>query len=67
MISTCLLETSTKGVDAAVVNLAVASYIIEKEGIANLRVAGYAEYKNALCFASKKGLADSEPYSGKGT
>ncbi|MFH0996288.1 MAG: PAS domain S-box protein [Pseudomonadota bacterium] len=53
---TCLLETSTKGVDAAVVNLAVASYIIEKEGIANLRVAGYAEYKNELCFASRKDL-----------
>lgn len=53
---TCLLETATKGVDAAVVNLAIASYIIEKEGIVNLRVAGYAEYKNALCFASRKDL-----------
>ena len=50
----CLLETSTKNVDAAVVNLAVASFIIEKMGIANLRVAGYAEYTNALCFASRK-------------
>ncbi len=50
----CLLETSTQNVDAAVVNLAVASFIIEKMGIANLRVAGYAEYTNALCFASRK-------------
>ena len=50
----CLLETSTRNVDAAVVNLAVASFIIEKMGISNLRVAGYAEYTNALCFASRK-------------
>ncbi len=50
----CLLETSTKSVDAAVVNLAVASYIIETMGIANLRVAGYIDYKNSLSFASRK-------------
>ncbi|MBU1627699.1 PAS domain S-box protein, partial [bacterium] len=50
----CLLQVSTKDVDAAVVNLAVASFIIEKMGIANLRVAGYTKYKNALCFASRK-------------
>ena len=50
----CLLETSTKSVDAAVVNLAVASFFIENSGIANLRVTGYAEYKNELCFASRK-------------
>jgi len=49
----CLLETSTRRADAAVVNLAVASFIIEKMGISNLRVAGYAEYTNALCFASR--------------
>ncbi|MDM8518122.1 transporter substrate-binding domain-containing protein [Desulfobacterales bacterium HSG16] len=52
----CLLETSTKTVDAAVVNLAVASFFIEKEGISNLRIAGNSEYKNALSFASRKDL-----------
>ncbi|CCK79620.1 uncharacterized protein TOL2_C14570 [Desulfobacula toluolica Tol2] len=52
----CLLETATKNVDAAVVNLAAASYFIEKHGITNLRVAGYADYTNALCFASRKDL-----------
>jgi PAS domain S-box-containing protein len=50
----CLLETSTRDVDAAVVNLAVASYIIEKQGITNLHVAGYADYANRLSFASIK-------------
>ena len=50
----CLLETSTKNVDAAVVNIAVASYLIEKHGIFNLRVAGSADYANSLCFASRK-------------
>ena len=52
----CLVETSTKSVDAAVVNLAVASFLIEKQGITNLRVAGYSKYKNALSFASRKDL-----------
>ncbi|MFH1980972.1 MAG: PAS domain S-box protein [Pseudomonadota bacterium] len=52
----CLLETSTKSVDASVVNLAAASYIIEKMGITNLRVAGNTEYVNALAFASRKDL-----------
>ena len=46
----CLLETSTKSVDAAVVNLAVASYLIENMGISNLRVAGYADYQNSSYF-----------------
>ncbi|MBF0232689.1 MAG: transporter substrate-binding domain-containing protein [Desulfamplus sp.] len=50
----CLLATATKNVDAAVVNLAVASYIIENKGIANLRIAGYSDYSNQLCFASRK-------------
>lgn len=52
----CLLETSTRNVDAAVVNLAVASFLIEKQGISNLHVAGYADYTNSLCFASRKDL-----------
>ena len=53
---TCLLETSSKNVDAAVVNLAVASYHIDKHGIANLHVAGQIGYTNTLSFASKKDL-----------
>ena len=52
----CLLEVSTRNADAAVVNLAVASFIIERKGISNLRVAGCAEYVNALGFASRKDL-----------
>ena len=63
---TCLLETATNGVDAAVVNLAVASYLIEKKGIANLRVAGDAGYSNALCFASRKDWPILNRILGKG-
>jgi PAS domain S-box-containing protein len=48
-----LLELSAGRVEAAVVNLAAASYIIEREGISNLRVAGQAGYRNALCIASR--------------
>jgi len=50
----CLLSVSTNIVDAAVVNLSVASYLIDQKGISNLKVAGYADYNNALCFASIK-------------
>jgi len=50
---TCLLETATKAVDAAVVNVAAASYIIEKEGITNLRVAGYTKHRYQLSFATR--------------
>lgn len=50
----CLLSVSTNIADAAVVNLSVASYIIDQKGISNLKVAGYADYHNALCFASIK-------------
>ena len=60
----CLLETATRNVDAAVVNLAVASFIIEQKGIANLRVAGYDEYANGL----PKGVCtwkDQNPVTGK--
>ncbi|MBC8439492.1 MAG: transporter substrate-binding domain-containing protein [Deltaproteobacteria bacterium] len=53
---TCLLETATKNVDAAVVNLAVASFVIEKNGITNLKIAGNIDYTNSLCFASRKDL-----------
>lgn len=43
-------------VDAAVVNLAAASYIIERKGYANLRVAGTTGYKNKLSIGSVKGM-----------
>ena len=49
-----LQEVSLKRVDAAIINLAVASYLIEKEGISNLRIAGDTGYNNALCLASRK-------------
>ena len=48
---TCLVEVSTKAVDAAVVSLAAASFIIERQGITNLRVAGYTPHKYQLSFA----------------
>jgi ABC-type amino acid transport substrate-binding protein/nitrogen-specific signal transduction histidine kinase len=40
--------------DAMITDLAVASYFIEKLGIANLRVAGSIDYTWELCFGSKK-------------
>lgn len=49
-----LQEVSLKRVDAAIVNLAIASHFIEKEGITNLRIAGETDYKNSLCLASRK-------------
>jgi len=62
----CLLETSTKYVDAAVVNLAVASYLIEQNGISNLHVAGYIDYTNELSFASRKDWPILNNILGKG-
>ncbi|HJP17019.1 MAG TPA: transporter substrate-binding domain-containing protein [Nitrospinota bacterium] len=43
-------------VDAVVLDVATASYFIEKEGIGNLRVAGNAEYIYNLSMASRKDL-----------
>jgi len=40
--------------DAMITDLAVASYFIEKLGIANLRVAGSIDYTWELCFGSRK-------------
>lgn len=39
--------------DAAVINLAIASYLIDRHGIANLRVAGDSGRSNALHIASR--------------
>tara|TARA_B100000959_G_scaffold287241_1_gene370403 strand:- start:5805 stop:7871 length:2067 start_codon:yes stop_codon:yes gene_type:complete len=43
-------------VDAVVLDVATASYFIQKEGIGNLRVAGNAEYIYNLSMASRKDL-----------
>ncbi|HEX7624186.1 MAG TPA: transporter substrate-binding domain-containing protein, partial [Anaeromyxobacteraceae bacterium] len=50
---TCLVETAFGRVDAAVVNLAVASYLIEKHGISNLRVAADSGRSNPLVIATR--------------
>ncbi|MEI6126556.1 MAG: transporter substrate-binding domain-containing protein, partial [Pseudomonadota bacterium] len=50
----CLRKLSFGEVSAAVVDLASASYIIEKEGIANLRIAGDTGFTYDLSFASRK-------------
>lgn len=49
-----LQDVALNRVDAVVINFAVASYLIEKEGISNLRIAGAVGYNNALCIASRK-------------
>ena len=48
----CLTAVSFGRVDAALVNLAVASYLIEKQGITNLRVAGVSGRTNTLAIAT---------------
>ena len=42
--------------DAMIINLATASYLIETEGLTNLRLAGVAGKPNRLCLASRKDL-----------
>jgi PAS domain S-box-containing protein len=49
----CLLAVSFGRVDAAVVNLAVASHFIEQHGIANLRVAADSGRRNPLAIATR--------------
>ncbi len=48
-----LREVSFGRVDATVVNLAIASHLIEKHGIVNLRVAGDSGRSNALHIATR--------------
>ena len=50
---TCLTEVSFGRVDAAVVNLAVASWLIEEHGITNLRVAADSGRSNPLTIATR--------------
>jgi PAS domain S-box-containing protein len=54
---TCLLDTSFGRSDAAVIDLATASFLIETKGITNLQVAGAAHYDISLSM----GIAKAEP------
>ncbi len=49
----CLLDVSFNRADATVVNLAIASYLIDKHGISNLRLAGDSGRSNPLAFACR--------------
>jgi PAS domain S-box-containing protein len=51
--ASCLTEVSFGRVDAAVVNLAVASYLIERQGITNLRVVADSGRSNELSIATR--------------
>ena len=50
----CLKMLSFGEVDAAIVDLASASYVIDTLKITNLRVAGNVGFKYELCFASRQ-------------
>ena len=49
----CLLAVSFGGAEATVVSLAIASYLIEKNGITNLKVAADARHGYALAIATR--------------
>jgi signal transduction histidine kinase/ABC-type amino acid transport substrate-binding protein len=49
-----LSNVSFKQVDAAVVNVAIASYLIDQQGITNLRMAGDSGKSNTLAIAVRK-------------
>ncbi len=51
-----LLKVSFNRCDAMIIDLTMASYLIEKEGIGNLRVAGYSDIIIDLGFASRRDL-----------
>ncbi len=51
---TALLHVATQLADATVMNVAVASYLIEENSITNLRIAGNSGYTNSLRIASRK-------------
>ncbi len=53
---TALFEVSFKRADATVVNLAIASYLIERYGITNLRLGGDSGRKNILAIATRRDL-----------
>ena len=49
-----LKEVSFKRADATVVNVAIASYLIDQQGLSNLRIAGDSGRHNQLAIASRK-------------
>lgn len=51
-----LKEVSFARVDAAIVNLAIASHLCEKYGLSNLRIAGDSGKSNSLAIATRKDL-----------
>ena len=51
-----LTDVSFKQVDAAVVNEAIASYLIDQQGITNLRIAGDSGKSNSLAIATRKNI-----------
>lgn len=51
-----LLDLSMGRIDAGIVNLAVASYVIETLGVNNLRIAGYTDFIYKASFAVPKNL-----------
>lgn len=52
----CLQDTVTGNVDAAVIGLATASYLIRENGITNLRIAGNSGHAYVLGLAVRKDL-----------
>lgn len=52
----CLRAVSTGEKDAFICQQAVATYLIESEGISNLRISGEVPYNNKLGIASRKAL-----------
>jgi len=52
----CLQDTVTGNVDAAVIGLATASYLIREHGITNLRIAGNSGHAYVLGLAVRKDL-----------
>jgi signal transduction histidine kinase/CheY-like chemotaxis protein len=53
-----LLNTAYGISDAAIIDLATASYMIEKEGITNLRIAGDAGYPIKLAIGSRRDIPE---------
>ena len=54
-IKSGLNKVSFSMIDAMVVNIAMASFYIEKEGLANLRVAGESDFTYRWALAVRKG------------
>ena len=57
----CLTATSFGRVDATVVNLAIASYLIERHSIANLRLSADSGHSNELAIATRSDQPSCAP------